>query len=324
MSSIPFKIMLHGLIALAPSVNSNDPNHITALLFDGRPPSTIECLGEHHPKLTFLVSPGDQEECSTAGCEVSVDTCECTESLAGKKIWLVISPQAGLASQKLPSDGDEALANNHGVPANKAAAGSLLYVANMTKPPFNMEIDPDYLAPQPRAQNLLARMEVPFSTLTACSLSNREDQGTAHVQPMSFRKLGRTGKNEDQSQALAQMVLAKFDIDVTQNATIHMSDFSGANEHSILVAPHPVHGYMVNLSNETDKLDPGAPCDDGIARHFALFYEFAKNPPAWADRLLPHVRFSSSTIAESVNPDICKDPTLNFMDRPICPIASFF
>lgn len=325
MSTIPVKIMLHGLIALAPVQGANDPNYISALLFDGRtPPTIIQCLdAQHQPRLEFPVSQEEQENCSDAGCVVENDTCKCTASLEGKRIW--IDPQLSVGSQRLPSDSDESLANNHGVPSNKTAAASPFYIANLAKPPFNMKLDSKYLEHR-MVENLLARMEFPVSALTACSLSKREDQGEAYVQAMSFRPIGARSEAGERSQALAQMILAQFKIDEAQKVTINMEsldDEGHVNVHSIVVAPHPEHGYMIELSNEAPPLGRGNPCDDGIARHFALLYEFAEKPPVWADRLIPHVGFIQSKRAKDINPDVCEDPTFNLQERPICPMASF-
>lgn len=323
MSSTVFKIVMHGLIALAPSVNENDLNHITALLVNTEHFHNNQCIGTHEAKLSFL--PDDTGRCDEIGCvpEVS-DQCVCKGvSLARKRIWLTIDPPVNLVSQEIPSNVDAAFANNHGLPANKIAAGNLLYVANMRHPPFNMELNPDYLAPQPQSQNLLARMEVPFSTLTACSLSKREDQGEAYVQSMSLRKLGVKGKSTDPSQALAQLVLAQFNVEENRNVTLHMSNFDGSNLQSILLA-RSNNGYVIDLSNEpTEELPYGELCDDGVARHFAVFYTLTQQPPPSADQIIPQARFLHSVKVADVDPDACKDPSFTAVDRPICPMTSF-
>jgi hypothetical protein len=90
------------------------------------------------------------------------------------------------------------------------------------------------------------------------------------------------------------------------------------------------NGYLVNLSNEPDELDRGDPCDDGIARHFAHFYDLAENPPDWDRRQVPHVRFTQGMRISGFDPDPataeaeeCKNLTFTLMDRPICPMGSF-
>lgn len=320
MSSIPFRIVIHGLIALAPSVTANDPDHITALLLDTATHHEGECMSAHNPRLSFL--PVDTRECRAAQCTVNVDDCVCTTTLLRKKIWLEITPQASLNSQPIPSN-DDALANNRGLPANKGAAGDIRFVANLTKPPFNLNLDPDFLAAQPQSPKLAARMAVPFETLTACALSWREDQNDTYVQAMSFRKLGVRGLSTDRSQALAQMVMSRFAVEDTQEVTLHMSSFGGGDEISILLDRND-RGYFVELSNEPEKeLPRDAPCDDGVARHFSHFYEFAVNPPPASERMIPHLRFLHSVRMADIEPDECKDPTFNFIDRPVCPLGIF-
>lgn len=332
MSSTVIRIMIHGLIALAPSTNDNDPNHITALLADARVP--LECVGEHHPKLSFDVADapeGNEKECRAAGCALDDGgRCVCTDSLRNKQISLEISPPsmvpdpaANSAVQPVQSQEPDSLANNHGVPPDKSSAGKLVYVANLTKPPFNATLNPEYLVAEPKVTNLFARMKIPFARLTACSLSKREDQGEDYVLPMSLKTLSAKGKVTDRSQAFAQMVLATIEnIAREQIVTLHISDFNGGNKKSIILAPGN-HGYMIDLSNDPDDLKRGDPCDDGVARHFAYFYEFIKDPPAWKNRLIPHVRFVEGKEAGAADHDDCKDPTFHFMDRPICPMASF-
>lgn len=340
MNETVLRIMMHGLIALAPSANVNDPNHITALLLDARMPHGTECVTAHRPELSFLLAEGQPGKCDDAGCELIGERhCKCADSLSRKQIWLQIlpaslpdPPAAALAETE---DGEDR-ANDYGLPSLQAPMGSgkLFYVANLAKAPFNARLNPDYLAPQPNSQNLLARMDVPFEKLIECSLSKREDQGDTYILPMGFRAIGRRSRADEPDQALAQMVVAERKVPAGSTVRLHIADFDGSNQKTLVLATatHGEHNpvYMIRLSNEPKVLERGDPCDDGIARHFAHYYEFAENPPAWSDRLIPHVRFTtglrvsgSQPDPNSVEPEACEHPTFTLMDRPICPMGSF-
>lgn len=332
MDSIAVKIMIHGLIALAPSANTNDTNHITALVLDARMPHGAECVTEHRPRLLFHVvkTPESMGNCARAGCELNEDECVCTDSLSRKKIWLQLTPPILLSSTQAAGTNplaeslseEEEIVNAQGLPPSGEASGDLFYLANLTKSPFDAKLNMEYLAPDPKVSNLFARMEVPFTRLTACSLAKREDRGKFYVLPLSFRALRARSSENDKFQAVAQMVLARFDIDQDREIDLYISDFNGDSPLAMRLA-RGAHGYMINLSNEPDELERGDACDDGVARHFAHFYEFAEDPPAWSDRLIPHVRFVSGLEASQAQHPECLDPTFDFMDRPICPMASF-
>ena len=321
------KIMIHGLIALAPSADNN-PNHTTALMLDARVP--LECVGEHHPTLSFHVSdaPENNGKCRAAGCKLNNDECKCTDSLRNRRIWLELTPEpfAPMPPNAIADQpADDSQANNYGIPSepNAPPAEDRLYIANMTKPPFNATLNPEYLAADPRVNDLFARMEIPSNDLTSCFLSKREDQGEAYVLPMSLKTINAPSKSADRSQAFAQMVLAKIKIKEGEPVKLHIGDFKGGEPTSFILAPGK-HGYMINLSNAPDDLKRGDPCDDGIARHFAYFYEFAEVPPVWKERLIPHLRFVKGMKKEVAEVAECEDdPTLNPNDRPICPMASF-
>lgn len=323
MNETIFRIMMHGLIALAPS-SSGDPNHITALILDARMPHHEDkCVSGHHPELSFRVAdiPENAGKCSAAGCTKNGSQCTCGEGLSGKKVKLELA--SSLSSPILESV-DDNLANNHGLPS-QAQMGSMRYVANLTKPPFSLKL----LDPERMGHHLLARVEVPFEKLTSCSLSKREDQGDTYVIPMGIRGFGRRSRVTDRSQAFAQMVVAKFNVPAGQPVSITISDLDGTNAQTMSLAPG-TNGYIIDLSNEPDDLPRGAPCDDGIARHFAHFYDFTENPPDWSNRMVPHARFTQGMLISgfdldpaAAEPEECKDLTFNLMDRPICPMGSF-
>ncbi len=314
MSSIPVQILLHGLIALV-----SDPggaNHMTALVLDERQPPAHECVAQHFPALSFFPVDG---ACFAAHC--TSDTkgmCTCTDSLAGKEISLEISP--GLAP------GSRALGKTpkHPLPIDTTEGGDFSYVANLSQPPFNLTLDPRYLAATP-PKLLLARWQFPFDSVTACSLAGRYDQGEFNAHSLSYRILGAPGSKDEVSQALAQTVLGQLAVPAESTVTLHLADFGGANDHAMVLIARP-DGYVIDLSNEPVVPPFDAPCDDGVGRHFALFSELALTPPLWDNRPIPHVRPTQSKNRAAVAPATCpesKPIPKGTMDRPICPMAAF-
>jgi hypothetical protein len=187
-----------------------------------------------------------------------------------------------------------------------------------------------YLAsplPESARQVLLARMQIPFREVTACSLARREEGGELKVHAMGFRQLGVAGQPDEKTQAVAQMVVADLEVpDVpagSQVVRLRLRDFSGTDERVVELRPG-IHGYLIELSNAGPELDRDAPCDDGVARHFALFYDLAENPPALEKRLIPYVRLTQAQLTSTeLKPPACDHPTFNASARPICPMATF-
>jgi hypothetical protein len=82
-------------------------------------------------------------------------------------------------------------------------------------------------------------------------------------------------------------------------------------------------GYVIELDNHRVSLRPDDLGEDGVGRDFAWFYQLVKNPPAWSQRLIPHVKYTRWKSAKDVAVPECnfepqKDPT----SRPICPMGS--
>jgi len=318
MSAITLTVLIHGLIVLAPAVNGAGGNYMNVLLLDARQQSSMECMGVHSPKLTVLVP--NNTGCQAAGCHLSGSQCDCTDSLAGKLVKLEISPAP---DQSGPGPNNQAPTSE--IPSSRADAGDYAYVANLARPPFSLTLNQAYLSAAPPT-NLLARMEIPFKSITACSLVTRESKGEAHVQSLSFHKLRRRGVGNERSQALAQMVVAR--LSVPDNGTgdqivrLHITNLDGSTGHTIDLAPGQ-NGYLIEISNEADVLDRDVACEDGVARHFDHFYDLADasiSPPV---RLIPHVIYTAGPKAEDLQPPECVVPTFNVMDRPICPMATF-
>jgi hypothetical protein len=167
-------------------------------------------------------------------------------------------------------------------------------------------------------------MEVPYEDLTACALATREDGGEANVHAMSFRKLHDPSASDEVSYALAQKVVAELTIPEAgpggQIVKLHISDLGGGNDHSITLSA-AIDGYKIDVSNDTVGLDRDDPCDDGVARHFAHFYDLSTNPQT--PPLLPHVRLTQFKSSIPLQPTVCKDNTFQVGNRPICPMATF-
>jgi hypothetical protein len=169
-------------------------------------------------------------------------------------------------------------------------------------------------------------MEFPFDQVAACALAKRPDGGLSNIHALSFRPLHTDGPLGEAGQALAQMVAARLDIPdgggTPQKVTLNISDFAGSPSLPVDLMPQD-DGYLIDLSNDSTSLRPDSPCDDGVARHFGMFYDLATTSVPSADRLIPHLRLTKWISAENLDPDLCKVPTFNPTDRPMCPVASF-
>jgi hypothetical protein len=320
MSSIALKVVVHGLIALIP--NQHTPaNLMTALLVDGGTASSMpgmDCMLAHHPQLKILATTPTQ--CNPANCTVVGNECTCsTDSLRGKLLTLTISPTP------TPTGQDLAPPIPHSLPETGAEAANFSYVANLSRSPFGLTLNQSYLTTTPPS-NLLARMDFPFDQVAACALAKRPDGGLSNVHALSFRKLHTEGLIGETSQALAQMVVARLNIPdgggTPQKVTLNISNFDGTASTPVdLMAEDD--GYLIELSNDSTSLRPDSPCDDGVARHFGRFYDLATTSIPSADRLIPHLRLTQWISADNLEPDLCKAPTFNPTDRPMCPMASF-
>jgi hypothetical protein len=328
MNMIPLKIALHGLIALVPTSDPGGLNHMTALLVNDQMSHGAECADAHHPMLKFLAAKNS--ECGNANCTSIGNQCLCGEAALGNKEIRIKIPSSSVGD--MPFLGGTFPANP--LPSKKEEAGSFAYIANFSQMPFSQTLNPDYLMGQPSKdalKNLFARLSFDFGTMTACSLARRDDGGDSNIHGMSFRRLHDPSQKNEYSQALAQKVIAEIKVPDLQSGgqpvTIEISDFGGGNKHDIDLMARP-DAYRIDVSNQpAAPLDRDAPCDDGVARHFSMFYELAQNPPAPSERLLPHVKrtqFMNEIVnGEKVDPDVCLDPNFGLLDRPICPMVTF-
>ena len=320
MNPITLQIVVHGLVALVPGQPATSgPNHMTALLLDARHPAAHECIQAHHPMLEFRAA--STAECSNAGCKVSGDTCMCDEqALAGKQISLDLPTTTdpltrtwgGTAPSSLPQNSNEAI--------------NVGYLSNFPQMQPPRKLNPAFLLAQPPA-NLLVRMDIPFADVAACALWGRVDDGVKNVHSMSVRTLGSESVAGEPNRAIAQMMVTTLTIPdsaaAKKQVVVHLRAFdSPANVPDTTITVQPGDGYRIDLSNDTPApLKADAPCDDGVARHFALFYDLLENPPQrWKDRPVPHMKFTHYQAAGVTN-KACILGELNPNDRPACPMV---
>jgi hypothetical protein len=324
MSATTLTVVLQGLLALVPNNQAGGTNQMTVLMLDGNHAHGMECVSgkkyEHKPRLRIRA---DNRACEEAGCDSDQGICSCEATdLKRKEIWLEIQPQPQPPLNQLPKNDPP-----RAIPTNRQEAAELGYVANMSLPPFNLSLNGQYLSASPPS-NLWARLRFPFESIMSCALAKRFDGGGAFVHALGFRKLGALWQKDEASQAMAQMAIASVTIpdpgETGPKVILHLKSLDGQGEAMIPLDPSGPHGYVIDFSNNTAVLPVDDPCDDGVARHFSLFYELAENPPSMKDRLIPHIRLTQSTRAEELALEECEIPDLNApLDRPICPLAMF-
>lgn len=296
----PVKVVLDGLIALVPR-----QNQMTALLLDARLPLVGDkCGAPFQPMLSLRTESA--KECLEAGCVLNGDWCDC--DLARQEIYMQPEPLFPWHPLlKLPK---------RSMPTTPNEAVDFSYIANMTQPPLNMLLDPRFLGPEPPSP-LVARMTMPFESVTACSLwAQRADE----VQELSFRPLGIAEEHKEMSQALAQSAVIQFSIPDNKPLTLGLHDLDNPIFH-LLRVKRDSHEYIVRLSNRRNMLVKDGPCADDVGRDFALFYELAMNPPVWADRPVPHGTKTQSSRQQVDSPECLL--TKPYLPRPMCPMASF-
>ena len=312
MSTIPLHIVLQGLIALVP-VQDGSSNTMTALLVEAHQHARV-CPAVHSPQLTVFTA---NSQCLAAGCTAAGRQCTC--DLSHQEISIDIQPVPPphrVALNKRPE---------RRLPFDQPSATDFAYVANMDV--LGFKLDPrfrDDVVPPP---GLAARMRFPFDSVAACSLATRHDERTDNVHPLSFRPLGAEEERNEVSQALAQMVVTTLTIPEDNGSghavAVTLRDFSGGNEHTLNLDLVP-EGVVLLLSNNRDELFRGEPCEDGIGRDFAHFYDLTQNPPpTWEERLVPHVKYTQWKSAADLDSKECQIPVKNPMSLPICPMATF-
>jgi hypothetical protein len=322
MSSTMVHIMLHGLIVLAPVNGENGQlNHMTALLIDAtKPRIDLQCFVPHE---ALLIVSTSNDDCAKAGCSVNDGLCECNFADFQE---ISLSPDVQPAADALRGRPENSL------PFNQAEATSFAYIGNLAN--LGQKLRPELLdldaVPSPNP--LIARMTFPFENANACSLATRPDEGGKNVHPLNFRRVGLSEKPREISQALAQVLMAQYQLpdDGTGSPPLTLTlRKPGADPRQMILDAGVRPGtndrfYLIRLENKRIfELLPGDPCDDGVARDFGLYYELAENPPPPKERLIPHVKHTRWKGANELLAPACqgmKDP----MSRPVCPIGSFY
>lgn len=310
MSGIKVEIVIQGLIALSPLFGADGANHITALAVDSRqaPPESV-CIVEHKPRIKFPTTPQDCTASRTNGCQWDPDSCTC--DLDRQEITLL--PDADPNVKIQPQGPPRVLPFSN----EEDSGGSFAYVANLSH--MGYSLNSTFLEPSPPSI-LAARFQFPFESLLACDLSTRPEDLSANVHPLEFRRLGTMAQEDDLCQAAAQTLVAEVTLDSSiQPLILRLTKFDGSAEYEFpLIGPGPIRIDFTNHRPAELPLDD--PCDDGVGRDFALFYELVNNPPAWNEREVPHVKYTLRKSFADVNPRRCdefKTPT----SRPICPLA---
>jgi hypothetical protein len=319
MNTILLRIVMHGLVALALDQTGGGSNHLTAFLVNAHalPQGvTDQCFAEHMPMIS--VDPKNNSDCNAiTGCAINTDTNLCDCHLDGREVSLQMDPP--LADPPLWTDKSP---GSHPLPFNAKEAASLTYVTNLTEE-FGLILDPQLLTSAP-PDTLAARMDFPFESITSCALAVRPDEGGRNVHAMSFRMLGFLERPGDISHAVSQQVLTKLTLSDNTTLALRIRSFDASDEHLLPLKPG-ADGYFIDLSNmRHDDMKIDDPCDDGIGRDFAFFYQLAQNKPAWADRKIPHVKLTRWKSSSDLQPLDC----LDLLDhapssRPICPMGSF-
>lgn len=331
MTNTILTIMMHGLIALVPeSATPGANNLMRAILLDGTNPPVQECMTAHKPILSFRVDPGSVSVCEDAGCGFTGNLCECGAALVRKKVTIEVqglspSPPFQLPAPPLPADE---------IPSNWSSGASYAYVPNLQKAPFNQVLRQDVRSGVP-PKEVLSRISFPFTSLTTCGLAGRWDKDIKNVHSFSFQKLHAVGKAADSSQAMASSVAATL-VDpapagTPRTVTLRIENFDGTTMYSMTLLNGPM-GAFVDLRNEVEELRPDDPCDDGVGRHFAQYYELVESPPLAGDRLIPRLRPGRGVVLPDgtfgslpdQRPDVCSHVGKGPMDRPICPMVTFY
>jgi hypothetical protein len=319
---LPILIILHGLIALVPSLGGVSP--MTALVVSTTPPNLPNpppaCYAQHTPLLTVLAS-----NCPSPDCTANGNQCTCP--LVGDDLTLQILPASTPNPKPLTGTAPRPL------PFSNKSARDFSYLANLKL--LGQSVDPSYstsTVPPALRPYLAARLRFPFDTVIACNLTTRPVNNTDIIYAMNFRQLGNDEQDGEFTQAVGQIALATFTPSVTgtQSVVLTLTKFDGTSPRSLTLIPAGTDGYIIKLTNERSDQDlfksPDNPCDDGIGRDFAFFYNLTPGQlPPWNQRLLPHVNYTSAKSSlDADHPDCAlaykyKTP----MSRPICPMAAF-
>jgi hypothetical protein len=309
MVATPLHILLHGLMVLVPASSPDGANRMAVLLVAAREkPPGAECVSSYRP---LLRTTTPSAECIDAGCKKSGAMCAC--DLTRKAVLILAKAEP---AKPFPGKGP-----SKGLPFDTEEAGSFSYVPNLARPPWSAKLDPRLFSGSPPS-SLVARMEFIFESVTACDLSGRRDGESNQIHPVDLRPLKSGATEGTSSQPLARGAIASLTILEGSGVTLKISDLDGSNAHQLKLATG-AKGYVVEISNEPEGLKAkDDPCDDGVDRDFAFLYNLFENPPAWSDRLIPHVKLTQDTgAAAPENPECVLYHEL--VNGPKQPLSSF-
>lgn len=350
--NVVIEIVMYGLIALVPPAEL--PGEMTALLVDSehaiaheaalRPVQYGGCLVEHAPEIIF---PTSSQACTKYGapCTLGLDgLCHCllSKSEEGHKRKYLINWDSTPQTQEV-THGRVPTAPSSTLPFSfkMKSGGSPEWVPNisslLSKPGRTLE----KYRPNLKSENiqlkrasltslpdgLTARAHFAVDEIFACDLSTRPEAGAKNVHAFSFRPIGSPPHSDSLTQAIASKVVAVQKIVTSPGSHVNLvlQEFGGSEEPRKLVFPLPtdVQEFRITLRNERPYFDnPDHPCDDGIGRDFALFYQLAEDVPAWNLRPIPHIEHTIYRNQEAVEPKKCANYKASH-DRPICAMAMF-
>lgn len=344
------KIFFLGLIAFSPSP---DGQELTVLLVDGRQGYTVSDGTEIGPHHAFLMaragscqndcSPGDERTAQFFfGKYGSAAPGYLSDTLVGGAVWrlseseIVLRAPRAITGQPLALSSTRAAGTSRSaLPAGPLEASDFSWIANLGQiSPASGGLDPDHLREPTLTGWVVARLRLQNGRVSAYRLAGVENQ----VVPIGFRAL-RGGATSNYAQALADSVMAEIEIEGEAVEIVEQS-FDGATRRTLRLKPNaqgvvelailnmpPVHnGHADHASapNPTGLPDPG--------KHFELFYQLTKNPPAKVDRLVPHAdtregvlwstlyptrRLSDSALLAALGLD---DPR-TILERVLCPVV---
>jgi len=283
------RIFFQGLIAFVPAPHQSQ---MTALLVDSKNDSA-QCIALHHAELVFPTA--DARKCTDAGCTWANNRCTCEP----KRQTIAVQTKSVPAPTEPGHEPIEAL------PLTKESASDMAYVVNMSNLGVGYDILRSAVTGDPG--NLVARMAFPYTRITSCDLATDPDTDDV-LHSYDFHPFGaaRHGWN----QPLAQGLVVEAEV-ASGGVSLVLAPLgtAGGSPVTFDLTPTPCGGGQcidIQLSNMRPELRCGDPCNNGIGRDFAFYYDLATVPPPFAQRPIPNIDKSSfgGKVAD-IQPVIC-------------------